>query len=127
MSNGRSNSAVVASMLLFSMLVFCSEMVCAKTYTVGDEHGWTYNLANWTKGKHFKIGDRVVFKYDPRKHDVVVITGNKKAYDKCITPAGTIVYNTGNDEFLLNGGVNYFISKIPGQCQAGLKLAIKTE
>ncbi|OIV94274.1 hypothetical protein TanjilG_00023 [Lupinus angustifolius] len=117
---------MVASML-FSMLVFYLKMVHAETYTVGDERGWTYNLAGWTEGKHFKIGDRVVFKYDPRKYDVVVIIGNKKAYDECITPAETVVYNTGNDEFLLSGGVNYFISNIPGQCEAGLKLAIETE
>ncbi|CAL0308940.1 unnamed protein product [Lupinus luteus] len=126
MSNGRSNNAMVASMLLFSMFIFYSEMVHAETYTVGDEKGWTYNLAGWTQGKHFKIGDRVVFKYNPRKHDVVAIIGNKYAYDKCITPPETIVYNTGNDEFLLSGGVNYFISNIPGQCEAGLKLAIET-
>ncbi|KAE9591285.1 hypothetical protein Lal_00038626 [Lupinus albus] len=127
MSNGRSNSAMVASMLLLSMLVFYSEIVHATTYTVGDERGWTYNLAGWTEGKHFKIGDRIVFKYDPRVQDVVVLNGYKKAYDTCITPSETIVYNTGNDEFVLSGGVNYFISNIPGQCEAGLKLAIETE
>ncbi|CAL0322638.1 unnamed protein product [Lupinus luteus] len=127
MSNGRSNSAMLASMLLFLMLVFYSEMVHAKTYSVGDESGWTYNLTDWIQGKHFKIGDRVVFKYDPRKHDVVAIIGNKYAYDECTTPPKTIVYDTGNDEFLLSGGVNYFISKIPGQCEAGLKFAIETE
>ncbi|KAE9591286.1 hypothetical protein Lal_00038556 [Lupinus albus] len=127
MSNGRSNSAMVASMLLLSMLVFFSDIVHATTYTVGDERGWTYNLTDWTKGKHFKMGDRVVFKYDPRIHDVVSLTGYKKAYEKCITPTATIIYNTGNDEFLLSGGVNYFISNIHGQCEAGLKLAIKAE
>ncbi|CAL0316757.1 unnamed protein product [Lupinus luteus] len=121
MSNGRSNNAMVASMLLFSMFIFYLEMVHAETYTVGDENGWTYNLAGWTQGKHFKNGDKVVFKYSPRKHDMVAVIGDKYAYDKCITPPETIVYNTGNDEFLLSGGVNYFISNIPRQCEAGLK------
>ncbi|CAL0314730.1 unnamed protein product [Lupinus luteus] len=121
MSNGRSNNAMVTSMLLFSMCIFYLEMVHAEIYTVGGKKGWTYNLASWTQGKHVKIGDRVVFKYSPQKHDMVAVMGDKSAYDKRITPPKTIVYNTRNDEFLLSGGVNYFISNIPGQCEAGLK------
>ena len=49
-------SAMVAMVLLF-MLICQFEMGSAATYTVGDAGGWTFNVASWPNGKHFRAGD----------------------------------------------------------------------
>ncbi|PKI46018.1 hypothetical protein CRG98_033658 [Punica granatum] len=48
-----------------------------------------------------------VFKYNPANHNVVVV--NEAGYDRCMTPQGAKVYQTGNDKIKLVRGKNFFI------------------
>ncbi|GMJ06963.1 plantacyanin [Hibiscus trionum] len=50
------------------------EFARADTYTIGGTGGWTFNSAGWTKGKHFKASDTLVFNYSPSIHNVVAVT-----------------------------------------------------
>ncbi|KAJ8646697.1 hypothetical protein MRB53_008445 [Persea americana] len=103
-------------------LLFLCDIAQAATYTVGDKGGWSFNLVNWPKGKSFKAGDVLMFKYNPTIHNVVAVNSN--GYNGCTTPRGSKVYRTGNDNIKLVKGQNYFICNIVGHCQAGMKIAI---
>ncbi|KAE8714317.1 Basic blue protein [Hibiscus syriacus] len=120
--SGSSNQAKFMVPLLLWFLVF-SETVDATTYTVGGSDGWTFNTATWPRGKHFKAGDKLLFKYDPTLHNVVAV--NRGGYRRCITPAaGAKVYKSGKDEVKLHKGLNFFICNIAGHCESGMKIAI---
>ncbi|KAJ8646698.1 hypothetical protein MRB53_008446 [Persea americana] len=103
-------------------LLFLCDIAQAATYTVGDKGGWSFNLVNWPKGKSFKAGDVLMFKYNPTIHNVVAV--NRNGYNGCTTPRGSKVYRTGNDNIKLVKGQNYFICNIVGHCQAGMKISI---
>nr|AFK48048.1 unknown [Lotus japonicus] len=104
MALGRGSAIMV---LLVCFLALHSEMAHAATYTVGGAGGWTFNTVGWPKGKRFRAGDTLVFKYGAGAHNVVAV--NKAAYDTCKTPRGAKVYRSGNDQIRLTRGQNYFI------------------
>ncbi|KAM7263451.1 hypothetical protein ACFE04_001134 [Oxalis oulophora] len=114
-------SAMLVVMCMVMVMSHC-ELANAATYTVGGTAGWTFNVANWPKGKHFKAGDTLVFQYNPQFHNVVAV--NKGGYDGCSTPKGTKVYTSGNDNIKLVKGQNYFICNVVGHCQSGMKISV---
>ncbi|MBA0738126.1 hypothetical protein Gogos_011534 [Gossypium gossypioides] len=119
--SGSASQAKFWVALLFCFLVFW-ENVDAATYTVGGSNGWTFNMASWPRGKRFRAGDTLFFKYDATIHNVVAV--NRGGYRSCITPAGAKVYKSGKDEVKLGKGMNYFICNIAGHCESGMKIAI---
>ncbi|XP_058108115.1 basic blue protein [Magnolia sinica] len=124
MAQGRGSarrSAVGAVAVLLCLLVHC-EIAHAAVYNVGDNGGWTFNVVNWPKGKRFRAGDVLVFKYDSTSHNVVSVNSN--GYNGCTTPRGAKVYKTGNDRITLAKGQNFFICNFVGHCQGGMKIAV---
>ncbi|XP_039062062.1 basic blue protein-like [Hibiscus syriacus] len=107
---------------LLILLVVFSETINAATYTVGGSDCWTFNMATWPQGKHFRAGDTLLFKYDQTIHNVVAV--NRGGYQRCITPAGAKVHKTGKDEVKLRKGLNFFICNVTGHCESGMKIAI---
>ncbi|KAL0548935.1 hypothetical protein IC582_013412 [Cucumis melo] len=121
---GEGKGSVFAITLLLCIFLIQSEIAQAKVYTVGDANGWTFNVTTWTKGKIFRAGDILVFKYPRLGHNVVAFK-NKVAYNWCLKPKNSKVYQTGKDRIKLVKGYNYFICSYPGHCKAGMKIAIK--
>ncbi|GMI89543.1 plantacyanin [Hibiscus trionum] len=119
--SGSASLAKFRVALLICLLVF-SGTTDASTYTVGGSDGWTFNMVTWPRGKRFRAGDTLLFKYDPMIHNVVVV--NSGGYQRCITPTGAKVYNSGKDEVKLRKGLNLFICNIAGHCESGMKIAI---
>ncbi|KAI4307195.1 hypothetical protein L6164_030407 [Bauhinia variegata] len=122
---GRGSAAqtgVIAVTLLVCLLVK-QEHVNAAVYTVGGPSGWTYNTDTWPNGKRFRVGDVLIFKYDPTSHNVVAVDRN--GYESCSAPGGAKVFRSGKDQIQLASGLNYFICNYPGHCQSGMKIAIK--
>ncbi|MQL74627.1 hypothetical protein Taro_006957 [Colocasia esculenta] len=117
-SQGR-GSARAAAVLLLCLIAIQSE---AAVYTVGDSAGWTFNMVAWPRGKRFRAGDQIVFRYDPAIHNVVPVTA--AGYNSCLQPRGAKVFRSGNDRITLARGTNYFICTVVGHCQAGMKVAI---
>ncbi|MCD9559592.1 hypothetical protein HAX54_017645 [Datura stramonium] len=95
-------------------------MTNATTYNVGDAAGWDLGVSGWENGKHFKVGDVLVFKYPKNLHSVVTV--NKANYDSC-TPTGKTL-TSGNDKVTLVKGTNYFICGVPTHCQFDQKIAV---
>ncbi|KAG9151534.1 hypothetical protein Leryth_019736 [Lithospermum erythrorhizon] len=122
MAQGRGNAAGFAVAIMLCLVVLQIGAAQAKIHKVGDQKGWTYNVATWPHRKTFKAGDKLYFKYNPMFHNVIAVT--KKGYKKCIVPKGAKVYNKGVDKIKLVKGPNYFICGYPQHCQSGMKLAI---
>ncbi|XP_043696640.1 basic blue protein-like [Telopea speciosissima] len=122
MAQGRGSAAriVIVGITLLALLLHF-ETAHAATYTVGDSGGWTFNVVSWTKGKHFRADDTLIFKYDPSIHNVVAV--NRKGYSNCKTPAGAKVYKSGNNQIKLSKGQSYFICNFPGHCESAMKIA----
>jgi hypothetical protein len=51
-----SSGAVVLALVLLCVLLH-GEFAESAVYTVGDRGGWSFNTANWPKGKRFRAGD----------------------------------------------------------------------
>ncbi|GAB0108220.1 hypothetical protein JMUB6875_72310 [Nocardia sp. JMUB6875] len=112
----------VFSMAILALAVTGTGVASAAVYTVGDQRGWTYNVAAWPKGKRFKAGDVLVFKYDPAKHNVVPVSA--AGYNSCSAPKNARTLNSGNGRVTLKRGRNYFISSSAGDCENGMKIAV---
>ncbi|XP_020104111.1 basic blue protein-like isoform X1 [Ananas comosus] len=126
MAQGRGSAENRAAVRLGLAVLLCfiliqGEVAEAAVYTVGDRSGWTFNMAGWVRGKRFRAGDVLVFKYSPSAHNVVAV--NAAGYNSCKAPRGSRTYTSGNDRITLARGRNYFICTFPGHCQSGMKIA----
>ncbi|XP_034676759.1 basic blue protein-like [Vitis riparia] len=124
-SEGRGSAG--RAMLLIMVAVIClliqySAPVHGATYTVGGSAGWTFNSANWPKGKRFRAGDVLAFNYDSKVHNVVSV--NEGGYSSCTTPAGAKVYQSGKEQIKLVKGQSFFICNYAGHCESGMKIAV---
>ncbi|CAD5177913.1 basic blue protein-like [Musa acuminata AAA Group] len=115
-------AAVALGLVVLCLLLAHVQVAEAATYTVGDSGGWSFNMASWSRGKRFRAGDVLVFKYNPSVHNVVAV--NAAGYNGCSTPRGSRVFTSGNDRITLARGRNYYICNFTGHCQSGMKIAI---
>ncbi|KAF9599767.1 hypothetical protein IFM89_001713 [Coptis chinensis] len=80
-------------------------------------HGKTVNATE------FRVGD-LVFNYLPENNNVIAVDLN--GYNKCMAPAASKRYRSGNDHITLTKGQNSFICDIPGHCdQLGQRITLK--
>nr|1F56_A Chain A, PLANTACYANIN [Spinacia oleracea]1F56_B Chain B, PLANTACYANIN [Spinacia oleracea]1F56_C Chain C, PLANTACYANIN [Spinacia oleracea] len=86
--------------------------------------GWSFNV-NGARGKSFRAGDVLVFKYIKGQHNVVAVNG--RGYASCSAPRGARTYSSGQDRIKLTRGQNYFICSFPGHCGGGMKIAINAK
>ncbi|KAG8369733.1 hypothetical protein BUALT_Bualt14G0044500 [Buddleja alternifolia] len=110
------------------MMAFLGGSMGAQLYQVGDSAGWNsqgtdYKL--WASGIKFKVGDAIVFYYNPQIHNVLQVT--KEDFVACSATAPLGTYTGGSDSIeLYASGTYYFICGFPGMCQdGGQKVEIK--
>ncbi|KAF6999842.1 hypothetical protein CFC21_015817 [Triticum aestivum] len=115
------STAVVVGVLLVCAFLHAGVAESAE-FTVGDGGGWSVNAGSWPNGKRFKGRDVLVFNYDPTAHNVVAVSA--EGYRACAAPSGAKVNKSGADRVTLALGPNYFISSVPGDCQAGMKITV---
>ncbi|CAN6297506.1 unnamed protein product [Urochloa humidicola] len=98
----------------------------AATYVVGDDAGWdvAVDYEAWARGKNFKVGDTLVFRYDTLgEKDVVVV--DARGYAECTAPDNAPALTSGDDHFVLGqAGQFFFICQGEGECESGMKLAV---
>ncbi|CAL5054603.1 unnamed protein product [Urochloa decumbens] len=95
-------------------------------FNVGDERGWavpsgngteTYN--HWAKRTPMEVGDILSFKYG---NDSVLLVSHDD-YKQCSTETPLGRFTGGDTQFRLDGyGPFYFISGVPGHCEAGQRM-----
>ncbi|PKA55679.1 Stellacyanin [Apostasia shenzhenica] len=98
----------------------------AKEFVVGDEAGWKLgvNYTEWADGKKFRVGDALVFSYDPKHHNVMKVSGND--FKDCNTSANTSPpLDSGNDTIILStAGRKWYICGVGKHCVSGMKVFI---
>ncbi|VAH95168.1 unnamed protein product [Triticum turgidum subsp. durum] len=113
MAQGSGGATAVLALLLLCVLLH-GDFAESKVYTVGDRAGWALSSGGWPRGKRFRAGDVLLFKYGRGAHNVVAVNA----------AGGGRTYNSGSDRVTLARGTNYFICSVPGHCQAGMKMAV---
>ncbi|KAK4418276.1 Mavicyanin [Sesamum alatum] len=113
-------------LLLFAAAV-CG--VCnGEVYKVGDSAGWIIiahpDYSAWAASKTFRVGDTLIFEYDPRYHNVVEVS--RSDFHTCNTAAPIATYATGNDSIVIRSpGHYYYVCGFVGHCQSGQKVDIR--
>ncbi|KAI3942206.1 hypothetical protein MKW98_003805 [Papaver atlanticum] len=116
-------------MFFMAVAVLCVASSTAEVYKVGDDKGWTTlspipDYKKWSSTKAFKVGDSIVFEYNPQMHNVVQV--NYTDYKKCNTAAAIRTLTSGNDTIPIKSKGHYFyICGIPGHCAMGQKVDIR--
>uniref|UniRef100_A0A0E0CR17 Plantacyanin n=1 Tax=Oryza meridionalis TaxID=40149 RepID=A0A0E0CR17_9ORYZ len=122
--NGAAVLGAAAAVVIIGFLVVSATPVAeAARYTVGDSGGWRFYAEGWAKGKTFRAGDVLEFKYNAAVHDVAAV--DLVAYRSCTVPKGVRKMRSGRDKVTLRKGTHYFICTEPGHCKAGMKLAVR--
>ncbi|CAN8318505.1 unnamed protein product [Cochlearia groenlandica] len=117
-----SMSKMAATTLLLVLAIVPAAM--AVTFTVGGTDQWASNVdyTEWVKGKTFRVGDSLEFKYG-QTHAVDVV--NKAAYDACDSSAPLENHSDGDTTIdLKTTGDKYYICPTPGHCLNGMKLKV---
>ncbi|GFS33358.1 hypothetical protein Acr_00g0027890 [Actinidia rufa] len=103
-----------------------SPVRASKDFIVGDNKGWTINFdyQAWAKGKDFRVGDRLVFKYPVGVHNVFKVNGT--GFQSCIVPPLNEALTSGHDTIVLaTPGRKWYICGVGKHCaSAGMKLFI---
>nr|CAB3457316.1 unnamed protein product [Digitaria exilis] len=116
------NALSLVAMLVASYATLSS----ARTFTVGGGQGWMSGIdyTDWTSGKTFTVGDKLLFSYRSQEHTVTEVS--KGDYYACSSGSGALSDDaSGWTVVTLTGpGTRYFICNITGLCSSGMKLAV---
>ncbi|CAL5193130.1 unnamed protein product [Lathyrus oleraceus] len=86
------------SILFLSIsMVLLSSVAMATDHIVGDDKGWTvdFNYTQWAQQMVFRVGDNLVFNYNPSFHNVFKVNGT--LFQNCTFPAENEALSTGKD------------------------------
>ncbi|KAJ4953971.1 hypothetical protein NE237_030803 [Protea cynaroides] len=121
--------ALFSSLILMMLFLTFSEAKDREILVGGRVDAWKIptsaaeTLNHWAEATRFKIGDWLIWKYDPKQDSVVEVT--QENYDKCNTSNPIAEYKDGNSKVKLNrSGPFYFISGAQWKCQKGQKLIV---
>ncbi|XP_022858640.1 stellacyanin-like [Olea europaea var. sylvestris] len=116
-------SSTVFLIAFFVAIVASSAL--AIEYVVGDDAGWKLNFdyQKWAEGKQFVVGDKLIFKYTDKTHNVHRVNGT--AFQQCMAPAESEALTSGFDVITLaTPGRKWYICGVGKHCANGMKLAI---
>ncbi|KAL0290214.1 UNVERIFIED_CONTAM: Lamin-like protein [Sesamum calycinum] len=111
--------------VIAAILAIAAPASAAYDYTVGDDAGWKLgvNYTRWAEGKEFRVGDKLLFKYNQDAHSVAKV--NASDFQQCVASNASNVLTSGNDEITLSTpGTKWYICSIADHCTKGMKLVI---
>ncbi|GMH00184.1 hypothetical protein Nepgr_002023 [Nepenthes gracilis] len=114
----------MAGLVWIVIFLYFAAPISAEVYTVGDSSGWAIGVdyRNWTNGKTFFVGDRLVFHYI-MGHTVDKVSHSD--YKTCTVGNAITSDSTGSTSIdLRTPGKHYFICGVIGHCGGGMKLAV---
>ncbi|CAN6281030.1 unnamed protein product [Urochloa humidicola] len=118
--------AAAAVAAVMGVVALLPATASAATYVVGDDAGWdvAVDYEAWARGKKFKVGDTLVFRYEtPSEKDVVQV--DAQGYAGCTVPDNGRLMTSGNDHVVLGqAGQFFFICDAEGECDSGMKLTV---
>ncbi|KAJ6914323.1 hypothetical protein NC651_016556 [Populus alba x Populus x berolinensis] len=118
-------AALLSWIVIVSLFVTFTEardiMVGGKNYSWKIPSSESDSLNKWAESSRFRVGDTLVWTYDPKKDSVLQVI--KKDYETCNTSSPLVTYKDGNTKVKLDkSGPYYFISGADGHCEQGQKL-----
>ncbi|KAE8772233.1 Basic blue protein [Hordeum vulgare] len=126
MALGRSVSCTGAVALVLVITLCCANCGFSKTeWIVGGHKGWTFGVHGWENNKTFYPGDVLVFKYNPKMHNVVVVNKDESFFCRA-GAVGDDIYTSGYDKLELSnqGPKMYAISSKFGDCEHGMRIEV---
>ncbi|CAK8543865.1 unnamed protein product [Lathyrus sativus] len=83
--------------ILSISMVLLSSVTMATDHIVGDDKGWTvdFNYTQWAQKIVFRVGDNLVFNYNPSFHNVFKVNGT--LFQNCTFPPENEALSTGKD------------------------------
>ncbi|XP_010940769.1 blue copper protein 1a-like [Elaeis guineensis] len=100
-------------------------MARATEYVVGDDMGWglQVNCTDWARGKVFRVGDSLVFRYNPGNHHVLRVRGPD--FQACNKVSEKEPLASGDDAVPLSSpGKRWYVCGKAAHCESGQKLVI---
>ncbi|RZC91082.1 hypothetical protein C5167_028911 [Papaver somniferum] len=118
-------------MFFMALAVLCVTSSMAEVYMVGDGYGWTSwetgsmpDYKEWSASKAFKIGDSIVFEYEPEWHNVVQVSYEN--YKKCNASSPIKTFTSGIDLIPIKAeGHLFYICGVSDHCEMGQKVDIR--
>ncbi|KAH0460145.1 hypothetical protein IEQ34_010808 [Dendrobium chrysotoxum] len=114
---GATQATMAIGLVMLALLLLNGELAESEQFTVGDNHGWDFDVINWTNGKTFHADDILEFKYQKGYHNVLKVDSNGYANCKSDNPIST--FESGDDHITLARGTHYFICGISNHCSHG--------
>ncbi|MQL99831.1 hypothetical protein Taro_032562, partial [Colocasia esculenta] len=116
--------SAVLGMTVVMVMVGSSQ---AHDFYVGGRDGWVQqpreSYMQWAERNRFQVNDSLVFRYRPRDDSVLVVS--MQDFDACDTTRPIRKFDNGDTIFQFDrSGPFFFISGVPGRCQAGQKLEV---
>ncbi|KAG6627985.1 early nodulin-like protein 1 [Carya illinoinensis] len=114
--------------VLTILFLFCSFSEARDFLVGGKENSWASpssadSLIQWAEKTRFRVGDFLVFNYDPNTDSVLQVT--KEEYESCSNSNPVKEYKGGKTKVELDrSGPFYFISKAEGKCKKGQRLTV---
>ncbi|PON41918.1 Phytocyanin domain containing protein [Parasponia andersonii] len=119
----------VITYLLIVLLLLITLSEAREILVGGEENSWTIpsssseTLNKWAQKTRFKVGDVLVWHYQPGNDTVLEVTNED--YVTCISMDPIREYHDGNTKIKLErSGAYYFITGAYDHCQKGLKLNV---
>ncbi|CAJ2672056.1 unnamed protein product [Trifolium pratense] len=100
-------------------MVLLSSVALAADHIVGEDKGWTVdvNYTQWAQEMVFRVGDNLVFNYDPSRHNVFKVNGT--LFQSCTFPPANEALSTGKDIIQLKTeGRKWYVCGIADHCSA---------
>ncbi|MQL74591.1 hypothetical protein Taro_006982 [Colocasia esculenta] len=120
-----SHKQVLLAVVLFVSGAVLPRPATATKYVVGDADGWRPggDYTTWAKGKEFRVGDTLEFKYVKGQHNVLNVTGPD--FQSCTVSTTSLLRDSGADVITLKAaGKKWYLCGVAGHCQRGQKLVI---
>ncbi|KAI3983296.1 hypothetical protein MKX01_013363 [Papaver californicum] len=119
---------LVERVMFFMVLAVLCVASMAEVYKVGDNNGWTTqnmpDYKKWAASKAFKVGDSIVFEYDPKWHNVVQVSYEN--YKKCNASLPMKTFTSGKDTIPIKAnGHLFYICGFSKHCEMGQKVDIR--
>ncbi|GAV65202.1 Cu_bind_like domain-containing protein [Cephalotus follicularis] len=120
---------VVLAMIIISLIGLGGKWVGAQVvhHVVGGDRGWdpSSDVASWSSGRVFKVGDKIWFTYSAAQESIVEVK-SKEEYEACDVGSPIRMYTDGIDSIsLVEQGLRYFVSSKSESCKNGLKLHVE--
>ncbi|KAL3820788.1 hypothetical protein ACJIZ3_006693 [Penstemon smallii] len=112
------------------MVAVAVEVSAENHHVVGGDGGWSpaLDINSWLSGRVFRVGDKILFTYDPATAESIVELQSLEDFESCNLANPIKMYTDGTSHVELDKeGTRYFTSGNLESCKKGLKLPVPVQ